>query len=149
MCTLGPCYVQFYWLNIAVPHMLDGDQWGIPQLPLSGVQPVTSRQCVSLWWSHSLEDRRSVLDYILPCRCISRWNSSDDLWRAAGRQRLREQCFLRPRQTHTKLGYSQNAKGLSQTNKCNHGPPPLQVGLIPRDDRGLSSLHASLRQTQM
>lgn len=57
--------------------------------------------------------------------------------------------FRWPLQTQTKLGYSENVKGLSRTNKCNQGLPPLQVVLILLDYRGLSSVPVSFLQTQM
>lgn len=57
-----------------------------------------------------------------------------------------ERCSQRPQQTHTKLGYSQNVKALSQTNKFNHGLLSLQVVLILQDYSGLCSvLVSSLR----
>lgn len=39
---------------------------------------------------------RSILDDILPCHTVARWNTTDDLWRLAGWKQHREQCFHWP-----------------------------------------------------
>lgn len=58
--------------------------------------------------------------------------------------------FTRPQQTQPKLGYSPNVKGLSQTNKFNHGlTSPAGCFNTAGLQRSLMSLLPLYRQTQM